>query len=104
MTKITEAENLDSEPFATGILDGATFKVEDWTGTIPKKGGWGGEYSVHSPLINIKGVVVPIRVELPRKDFDTLRLLKMQGIKVFSCTLADDGNTKRRIYSGGKDW
>ena len=97
----------DIEPFGNQILNDTTFKV-DWEQVkkVKKTGQKGGVYDAPCILVVVKGFVVPVWVELTKRDYDTLRMMKIQGIKVYSCTLgkkAENGYFPR-IYAGGKDW
>jgi hypothetical protein len=107
MSTELETRRPDSEPFSTSILHGATFRI-DWTqnAKVAKRGGTG-TYDAPCILAEIKGYVVPIWVELRREDFDALRLLKLSGIKTYTCTLGQKAQGERyapRIFAGGKDW
>lgn len=104
---MSELEDVDAQPFGTQILHNATFKV-DWTQVkqVARAGKGGGSYNKPCILADVKGYVVPLWVELTREDYDGLRLLKVQGIKVYTCTLGAETKNgyHTRIFAGGKDW
>jgi hypothetical protein len=104
MSNIVQA---DIDPFRASILTGATFKV-DWNDVkkVARKGRNGGEYEAPCILTELKGMVVPVWVQLTADDYDALRMLHIQGINTYTCTLGmkPDKGYAPRIFAGGKDW
>ena len=104
-TKQNDDWSNTTESFSVNQLEGSTFRILE-IGKEKVSGRNGGMYDAHVILAEIKGYVAPIWVRLPTRDFETLRLLKMQGIKTYSCTLGvkPEHGYAPRIYAGAKDW